>query len=74
MMRSVWMSTVGALLRRIVLLAGSALITFAIENLMGWVQAGFLADPKTAAVWPVVYLLLEAIQKFWREYRKEIGY
>ena len=58
--------TIGALLRRIGTLAGSALLTFLIQSWMGWVQGGFLANPKTAALWPGVYLVIEGIQKAWR--------
>ena len=55
--------TVWALVRRIATLAGSALLAFVIQGWLGWVHGAFLSNPKTAALWPVVYLIIEAVQK-----------
>jgi hypothetical protein len=65
-MNNVVLVTIWALVRRIGTVAGSALLTFLIQNWMGWTQGAFLANPKTAAVWPGVYLIIEGIQKAWR--------
>ena len=65
-MNSVLLITVGALLRRIATVAGSAIVTFMIQGWLGWVQGSFLSNPKTAALWPGVYLIIEGIQKAWR--------
>jgi len=62
-------ATVVALVRRIATLAGSAVVAFVIENLVGWTEQGFLADPSTAVIWPIVYVLIEAVQKYLRERR-----
>ena len=62
-MNSVLLTTLGALLRRIATVAGSAIVTFVIQSWLGWVQGSFLSNPKTAALWPGVYLVLEGIQK-----------
>jgi hypothetical protein len=60
---NVVLTTVWALIRRILTAAGSALLTFVIQGWLGWVHGAFLSNPKTAAIWPVVYLLIEGIQK-----------
>ena len=65
-MNSVLLTTLGALLRRIATVAGSAIVTFVIQSWLGWVQGSFLSNPKTAALWPGVYLIIEGIQKAWR--------
>jgi len=62
--------TIGALLRRIGLAAGSGLLAYVIENYMGWLEQGFLADPKTAVLWPIIWVTLEVIQKYLREQTK----
>lgn len=61
--------TLVALLRRCATLAGSALLTFVFENWVGWVHGAFLENPSTVALWPVIYLIIEAIQKAWRTAR-----
>lgn len=58
--------TIWALMRRFATLAGSAILTFVIESMVGWAQGAFLANPKTAAVWPLVYFIIEGLQKAWR--------
>lgn len=63
---NVFLVTLVALIRRCATLAGSALLTFAIQSWEGWVHGAFLANPKTAALWPVFYLIIEGIQKAWR--------
>ena len=60
---NVVLTTVWALVRRILTAAGSALLTFVIQGWFGWVHGAFLSNPKTAAVWPLVYLIIEAVQK-----------
>lgn len=60
---NVILATVWALVRRILTAAGSALLTFVIQSWLGWVHGAFLANPKTAAIWPLVYLIIEAAQK-----------
>lgn len=63
---NVVLTTVWALVRRIATLAGSALLTFVIQNWLGWVHGAFQDNPKTAVIWPVIYLIIEGIQKSWR--------
>lgn len=62
----IWIS-VGAVVRRFALIAGAGLLAFALESWTGWIKTAFLADPATAVVWPVVYAILEFIQKLLRE-------
>ena len=63
---NVFWTTVLSLGRRILTAAGSALLTFVLQSWLGWVHGAFLANPKTAAVWPIVYLIIEGAQKAWR--------
>jgi hypothetical protein len=65
-MNSVLLVTIGALLRRIATVAGSAIITFVIQSWVGWVHGAFVSNPKTLVLWPGVYLIIEGIQKAWR--------
>jgi hypothetical protein len=68
-MKNPLVATVVALLRRFATLAGSAVLAFIAENVMGWAQQSFLVDPKTAVVWPLAYFVVEFVQKYWREHK-----
>lgn len=57
---SIWLR---AFLRRLAAVAGSAIITFVIANWAGWVRESLGDDPRVLQLWPLVLLIIEAIQK-----------
>ena len=60
------MIVVKALMRRI----ATAVVATVVASYAGWLQAALEGDEATAAWWPVVWLAIEAVQKWWRERAK----
>jgi hypothetical protein len=56
-------NTLKALLRRVAVAA----LTTLIASWAGWIEAAVKGDETTAAWWPTLWLLLEAVQKYLRE-------
>ncbi len=57
---AIWLK---AMIRRILTVAGSAILTYIIANWQGWVNQGIAGDEKAMTAWPLILLIFEAIQK-----------
>jgi hypothetical protein len=62
--------TAQALLRRFLTTASAALLTFIGVNYVPWLENAFKSDEKTAALWGIVWLVIEFLQKYKREKAK----
>lgn len=62
--------TIGALLRRFGLAAGTGLLACAVAGWPGWAESALKSDGATAAIWPVFWLVAEGVQKYLRESKK----
>jgi hypothetical protein len=59
-----------ALGRRFLTASGSAILTYIGINYVSWLETAFKGDEKTAALWGLVYLVIEFLWKYKREKAK----
>ena len=58
-----------AILRRVIIAAGSGVLAVLLTQGPVWLEDGVKADPQTAAWWPVIWAVIELVQKLVRENR-----
>lgn len=63
--------TLGAVLRRFGTAAGTAVLAFVVNEWTHWLRDAMDGDPKSAAWIPIVWLVVEFVQKLIRERQKE---
>ena len=60
-----------AVLRRFIVIAATALLAYAANEATGWLKAAGEGHPEAAGWLPMVYFLIEFVQKYIRERKAE---